>query len=80
MHRLPEEFHGGVAVATVDVDEASDLADARDVTAIPYFILLKDGAQVRGDEYSAERHCTVFYQEDKNDENSFIFLKHAERR
>lgn len=33
-------------MATVDVDEASDLSDAFHVTAVPHFIFLKGGAQV----------------------------------
>lgn len=33
-------------MATVDVDEAPELADAHGVTAIPHFLLLKSGVQV----------------------------------
>lgn len=33
-------------MATVDVDEASELADAHGVTAIPHFLLTKSGVQV----------------------------------
>lgn len=43
---LPERFNGTVAVATADVDTAAELADDRDVTTIPHFILLKNGVQV----------------------------------
>lgn len=43
---LPSKFGGAVAVATVDVDEASEIADERSVTSIPHFVLLKDGLQV----------------------------------
>ncbi|CAM9480697.1 unnamed protein product [Ectocarpus fasciculatus] len=43
---LPERFDGTVAVATADVDNAAELADDRDVTTIPHFILLKNGVQV----------------------------------
>lgn len=33
-------------MATADVDEAADLADSRDVSTIPHFVLLKHGVQV----------------------------------
>ncbi|CAN0274573.1 unnamed protein product, partial [Hapterophycus canaliculatus] len=39
-----------VAVATSDVDESPELADAHNVTAIPHFLLLRNGVQV--DTYS----------------------------
>ncbi|CAM9943513.1 unnamed protein product [Scytosiphon promiscuus] len=50
VHGLPERFGGAVAVATADVDESPELADAHDVTAIPHFSLLRNGVQV--DTYS----------------------------
>ncbi|CAM9243051.1 unnamed protein product [Ectocarpus sp. 13 AM-2016] len=43
---LPQRFDGTVAVATADVDKAVELADEREVTTIPHFILLKHGVQV----------------------------------
>ncbi|CAM9927277.1 unnamed protein product [Ectocarpus sp. 4 AP-2014] len=43
---FPERFDGTVAVATADVDKAAELADEREVTTIPHFILLKNGVQV----------------------------------
>lgn len=46
VHGLPERLHGAVAVATADVDEADELADARNVSTIPHFILLRNGVQV----------------------------------
>lgn len=35
-----------MAVATADVDEAAELADSRDVSTIPHFVLLRNGVQV----------------------------------
>lgn len=46
MHGLPERLDGAVAVATADVDEAAELADSRDVSTIPHFVLLRNGVQV----------------------------------
>ena len=46
MHGLPERLDGAVAVATADVDEAAELADSRDVSTIPHFVLLTNGVQV----------------------------------
>ncbi|CAM9288404.1 unnamed protein product [Ectocarpus sp. 12 AP-2014] len=46
VRNLPERFDGTVAVATADVDKAAELADEREVTTIPHFILLKNGVQV----------------------------------
>ena len=46
VHGLPEKLDGAVAVATADVDDAAELADSRDVSTIPHFILLRDGVQV----------------------------------
>ncbi|CBJ49215.1 conserved unknown protein [Ectocarpus siliculosus] len=46
VRNLPERFDGTVAVATADVDKAAELADEREVTTIPHFLLLKNGVQV----------------------------------
>ena len=46
VHGLPERLGGAVAVATADVDEAAELADSRDVSTIPHFVLLRSGVQV----------------------------------
>ncbi|CAN0471918.1 unnamed protein product, partial [Ectocarpus sp. 12 AP-2014] len=46
VRNLPERYDGTVAVATADVDKAVELADEREVTTIPHFILLNNGVQV----------------------------------
>lgn len=46
VHGLPERLGGVVAVATADVDAAAELAESRDVSTIPHFVLLKNGVQV----------------------------------
>jgi thioredoxin 1 len=38
-----------VAFATVDIDEAGELVEAYQITAVPHFVVLKGGAKV--DEY-----------------------------
>ena len=46
MRTLPSSSGGGVAVATVNVDEAAEVAEERGVISLPHFIMLEDGAQV----------------------------------
>lgn len=46
VHSLPASYGGAVAVGTVDVDEAAEVADNHSVTAIPHFVLVKGGVKV----------------------------------
>lgn len=47
LDELAKEFEGKAAVAKVNVDEASDLAQEYGVSSIPTLVLMKDGAEVK---------------------------------
>lgn len=45
VHSLPESYGGAIAVGTVDVDSATEVADEYSVSAIPHFVFIKGGVQ-----------------------------------